>query len=429
MVNNSESFVIVGATVVDPANLRCEALNVFVTGGKIAEVSASQPARGLRTIVAAGAIVSPGLIDVHVHLRDPGLNYKEDISSGTAAAAAGGFTTVFAMPNTTPVCDNAAVVKYVREKATKSKMAKVIPVGAITRSLFGKSLAPYEEMQAEGITAISDDGACVLDEDVMYLAALKAKALGLCVITHPEDKRISADGVINEGKTSQRMNLKGVHRDAENSMIARDISISAKSGAHIHLAHVSTKEGVALIKTAKENGVNVTCEVTPHHLFLTDEVVETLGANAKMSPPLRESADCEALKLAIQDGTIDMIATDHAPHSPEEKDNLITAPFGVIGLESSLPMCLRLVDENVISISRLIELMSHAPARIFNLNAGALNVGAPADIVIFDKTTLHSIDSSKFKSKSRNCPFDKMTVKGLVLKTFLDGVEVYSNRS
>lgn len=425
MVNEKRDIAFINVNVVDPSGKYSGVHNVFTNNGVISEISGHTPSKRAEIIDCTGKHLFPAFVDVHVHLRDPGFTHKEDILSGSRSAVAGGFASIFAMPNTNPVCDNADVVRYILEESNRHKLANVYPVGAISKNLKGQELSDIEGMAKAGCVALSDDGACVQVEDVMRDAMLVAKKLDLVVIDHPEDFSITKNGIINEGSISKKLSLAGISRDAENFIIERDIKLCRETGSRLHVAHLSTKEGVELVRLAKREGLLVTCEVTPHHLFLTEEDVERLGANAKMKPPLRTKVDQIALIEAIVDETIDVIATDHAPHTEEEKKDITTAAFGCIGLETSFSICAKLVHEKIISIEKLASLMSSRPAEIFKLQTGRIEVGYSADLTIVDMNDGHIIDANMLFSKSRNCPFVGEKVKGRVTATFIAGKKVF----
>lgn len=349
----------------------------------------------------------PAFIDLHVHLREPGFEYKEDIESGSRAARAGGYSSILCMPNTKPANDNPETTRYILRRAREVGLVRVFPVGAISKNLEGRELADIEGMAGEGVIAVSDDGSCVRNESLMRRAMEIAKKLGLLVIDHPEDFSITRGGVINEGRVSKELGLRGIPREAENGAIERDMVLAKETGARLHIAHVSTKEGVEMIRRAKGEGLLVTCEATPHHLLLIEDDVPRLGANAKMKPPLRTEADRLALVDALRDGTIDAVATDHAPHAAREKRDLASAAFGVIGLETAFSACMMLVHRGDIGLERLIELFTTGPARV----AGIAPDGRRATI---DPGAEFTVDPSKFKSKARNTPFAGMKLKGLV---------------
>lgn len=398
---------IVGGTVIDPANDISEKLNVFIQDCAILEVSTRKPENGEGVIDAAGMIVTPGFIDMHVHLREPGFEYKEDIESGCKAAEAGGFTTVCCMPNTKPVNDSPKTTRYIIDHAREVTTINVRPVGAMSKGSEGKELADIDGMMGEGICALSDDGGCIQDRQLMRQAVDRARDKDILIIEHAED--ISVSG-----------------RESENVIIERDIQLARETGARIHIAHVSTAEGVQVIREAKANGISITCEVTPHHLLLTEADVERYGPNAIMKPPLRSEEDRRALVAGLVDGTIDVIATDHAPHAADEKKDIRTAAYGVIGMETMLPVCLKLVHEGKVSMNRFVDAITYAPARILKLKGkGNLTKGSDADITIFSPTEENTIDSSEFLSKARNTPFDGLALKGRVVTTIVNGNVVY----
>jgi dihydroorotase len=393
------------AVILDPFQGILGRGDIIVDGGVISEVSISADLSDEDLSGDAEKIIVPSFIDLHVHLREPGFEYKEDIESGSRAALAGGFRTIFCMPNTKPVNDSVATTRYIKGRAKEIGLVDIYPVGAITKNLEGKGLADIEGMASEGVIAISDDGSSVQDAALMEEAMSVAKRLGLLVISHAEDFSIGQDGVINEGKVSKRLRLKGIPRESENKIIERDIALAKKTGARLHIAHVSTKEGLAMVREAKKRGLAVTCEATPHHLLLTDEDVERLGANAKMKPPLRTEEDRRALVLGLSDGTIDAIATDHAPHAPREKSDLATAAFGVIGMETAFSACMRLVKVGDITLRRLVELLTVGPARVVGLKYKGIVKGEPARLTSIDLKSKEPIRLEDLKSKSKNTPF------------------------
>lgn len=422
-MGNNRSAIINGR-VIDPANRRDGLFNVFIKDGLIAEISNREPGTDadLQIIDAKGLVVVPGFIDLHVHLREPGFEYKEDIESGSKAAVAGGFTTIFCMPNTKPANDNVETNNYILKRASEVGLCSIYPVGAISKELKGEVLADIEGLANASVIAISDDGGCVQNEAQMKCAMEIAKKLHLLVISHPEDYQLNKKGCMNEGETAKRLGLLGIPREAENSIIERDIRLAKETGARLHIAHVSTKEGLGAVRRAKKDGLQVTCEVTPHHLLLTDDAVEIYGTNAKMNPPLRTEEDRVALIEGLQDGTVDAIATDHAPHSADEKaKGMRDAPFGIVGLETAFEVCMKLVDEGKITLPRLIELLTSGPARVAQIAAGSLNIGAKADITIFDPKKPHSIDPKNFKSKSRNTPFNGLQTSAQIIHTITRG--------
>lgn len=379
-----------------------------------------------KKIEASGYIVSPGFVDVHVHLREPGFEYKEDIETGALSAARGGYTTICAMPNTDPVIDCEDVVNYINKKAEEA-VVNVEVIGSITKGQKGEELSDIENMKKTGIIAISEDGKTVEDEKLLFKGMELAKKYDIPVLSHCEDKRLAGDGVMNDGGRSKKLNLKGISSESEEVIVQRDIEVAKEAGAKIHICHISTKGSAELVRKAKQDNVDVTCEVCPHHFSLTDDSVEKDNANMKMSPPLRSKEDVEDIKKGLKDGTIDIIATDHAPHHRSEKNcGFEKAANGIVGLETALPLGItNLVKENVISINELIEKMSLNPAKLINIDRGSIEEGKVADITIFDENENYKIDSSKFKSKSKNTPFDKMKVFGKVKYTIVNGDVVY----
>ncbi len=411
--------------IIDPGNLD-GILDILIKDGKIAEIKEhgsklkTQNSK-LKVIDASGKIVTPGLIDMHVHLREPGHEYKETIESGCLSAAYGGFTAICPMPNTTPVNDNGQITEYILKKASIADMVRVYPVGAISKGLNGKSLCEYAELKEMGAIALSDDGNPVSDSQLMRRAMEYAKGFDLPIISHCEDLNLAANGVVNEGAVATRMGLAGIPNAAESIMIMRDIAICELTGSRLHIAHVSTKESVQAIRNAKKRGVKVTAETAPHYFTLTEEAIKGYNTNAKMNPPLRSSQDREAILEGLSDGTIDVIATDHAPHSYIEKEvEFDQAANGIIGLETSVSLSLKLVQNSVISLTDLVEKMSTNPAKILGLNIG-ITAGNPADITIIDPDVSYKIDSSRFKSLSRNTPFDGWDMKGKAVLTMVGG--------
>ena len=424
-------LLIKGGRVIDPGNLD-GIMNILIKDGKIAEieqsgVSGQESGVGsqkseVRIIDASGKIVTPGLIDMHVHLREPGHEYKETIESGCLAAAYGGFTAICPMPNTNPVNDNEQVTEYILKKADT---VRVYPIAAISKGLKGKSLCEYAELKKAGAIAFSDDGNPVSNSQLMRRAMEYAKGFDMPIISHCEDLNLAANGVVNEGTVATRMGLAGIPNAAESIMVMRDIALCELTGSRLHIAHVSTKESVQAIRSAKKRGVNVTAETAPHYFTLTEDAIKGYNTNAKMNPPLRTSQDREAICQGLADGTIDVIATDHAPHSYIEKEvEFDIAANGIIGLETSVSLSLKLVQNNVISLTELIEKMSINPARILGLNIG-ITVGSSADITIIDPDFSYRIDSDRFKSISRNTPFDGWNMKGKAILTMVGGKVVF----
>ena len=424
--------LIKGGRVIDPGNLD-GIMDILIKDGKIAEIKKQgsgveeqrsgirDQGSGIRVIDAAGKIVVPGLIDMHVHFREPGHEYKETIKTGCLSAAAGGFTAVCTMPNTNPVNDNAQVTEYILKKARLANTVRVYPVAAISSGLRGKGLCEYGELKKAGVIALSDDGNPVVDSQLMRRAMEYAKGFGLPIISHCEQLDLAAEGVMNEGAVATRMGLAGIPNAAESVMVMRDIALCELTGASLHIAHVSTAESVRAIRDAKKRGIPVTAETAPHYFSLTEKAVEEYNTNAKMNPPLRSEHDREAVLEGLADRTIDVIATDHAPHSYIEKEvEFDRAANGIIGLETSVPLSLKLVQDSIISIADLVEKMSTNPAKILGLNIG-ITAGNPADITIIDPDILYKIDSSRFKSLSRNTPFDGWNMKGKAILTMVGG--------
>lgn len=420
------ALLIKGGRVIDPSQGIDDTLDVLVTDGVIAKVAKGISAEGADVIDAAGLVVSPGLIDMHVHLRDPGLEYKEDIVTGTRAAAAGGFTSVACMPNTNPVNDNKTVTSYILSKTKAEGLVNVFPVGAITHGSKGERLAEMGELKESGCVAVSDDGHPVKNGEMMRRALEYARGMGIMVISHAEDMSLVGDGVMNEGFVATEIGLKGIPWVAEDSAVARDVYLAELTNSPVHIAHVSTKGAIRIIRNAKARGVQVTCETAPHYFTLTDEAVRGYNTNAKMNPPLRADEDVAAVKEGLKDGTIDAIATDHAPHHLDEKDSEFNLALnGIIGLETSLPLSLQLVREGVLTLTALVERMATNPAKILSLDRGTLKPGAPADITVFDAEREWVVEEAKIASKSKNSPFLGWTVKGKAAYTVVAGKVVY----
>jgi dihydroorotase len=401
--------------------------DVLIEQGKIAAVGPNLPAPpGCTMIQAGGLLVLPGFVDLHVHFREPGFEYKETIQSGSAAAVAGGFTTVCCMPNTSPVNDNQAVTEFILERARVAGLANVLPVGAITKGSEGKELAEIGDLRRSGCVAISDDGRPVMNSLVMRRAMEYARAFDLTVVDHCEDLHLAEGGCMNEGLISTELGLPGIPAAAEDVMVARNLSLSELTGARLHLAHISTAGSVRMVREAKARGIAVTAEACPHHFTLTEEVVRGYNTHAKMNPPLRTWDDVHAIKDGLRDGTIDVIATDHAPHATQEKQQDFTeAPFGIVGLETALSLTLGLVEEGVLSLEQAVAKLTCAPAAAFGLKKGTLAVGADADVTIVDQSAQWEVDPSKFRSKSRNTPFAGWKVKGQVKTTIVGGRVVF----
>ncbi len=421
-------LLIRGGRVIDPLNGVDDYLSIFVNDGKIIDLVRNdeqprhQTLAGARIIDAEGCLVVPGLIDMHVHLREPGHEYKETIESGCRAAAAGGLTSVACMPNTNPVNDNQAVTDYILERAAKSGCVNVYPVGAITAGLKGECLAPMGELRGAGAVAVSDDGKTVKNSELMRRAMEYAKNFNLPVICHCEDVDLVGSGVINEGTTSMRIGLKGIPNAAEDIIVAREVSLAELTGCRIHIAHVSTKGAVEIIREAKSRGVKVTAETAPHYFTLSDECLKTFDTNFKVNPPLRGEKDVQAIRQALTQGVIDVIATDHAPHSSLEKDvEFDYASSGIVGLETALPLVLRLVKEGVLTLKDLVEKCSVNPARILGIPKGTLGRGCDADITVIDPASAGRVDGNRFQSKSRNSPFHGWELEGRAIYTIVKG--------
>lgn len=399
--------------------------DILIENGKISKIG--KIAEDCKVIDAAGKHVLPGLIDMHVHLREPGFEGKEDIESGSRAAVAGGFTQVCCMPNTNPVCDNAVVVSYIKNRQKEVNLCKINPIGAITRGEEGEQMAEIGKMKAAGAVALSDDGRSVMNSNIMRLAMEYASGFGLKCLCHCEDINLVDGGVVNEGYNSTLTGLKGSLRAAEDIMIARDIALAESLNVPVHICHVSTYSGVEIIRSAKKRGVAVTAETCPHYFILTDDIITDFDTNTKVNPPVREDKDRKALIKGLKDGTIDCIVTDHAPHSAKDKQveyNL--AAFGISGIETSFALSYTyLVRTGILTLSQLMDKMSLNPASVLNLDGGELKEGAPADITIVDLNEKYVIDSKKFLSKGKNTPFDGFEVYGKVLYTIVDGVIKY----
>lgn len=421
-------LVIKGGRVIDPSQQIDRTADLSIEDGRVKSIADSLPDAGGEVFDATGLIVAPGFVDLHVHLREPGEEYKETIASGAAAAVAGGFTSICAMPNTKPVNDNASVTRFIVEKAREAGLARVFPVGAITRESKGEELAEMAEMKEAGAVAVSDDGRPVMDSQVMRHAMEYARDHGLVVVDHCQDLYLAAGGVMNEGRYSTLLGLRGMSRAAEDSHVARDLMLAELTGARVHIAHISTAGSVAMVRRAKKQGLAVTCEVTPHHLALTDAAVVGFDTNTKMNPPLRSEEDRAALIEAVRDGTIDAIATDHAPHHSDEKMlEYDRAPSGVVGLETALGVALTVLHHSgAVPLTRIIEMLTIGPARAFSLAAGTLAEGSAADITVFDAEREWTVDPLTFKSKCRNTPFAGWTLRGAAAATFVAGNKSFS---
>ncbi len=417
--------------VLNPATKVDEVLDIRVADDKVSEMEKElTPADGELVIDATGCYVFPGFIDMHVHLRDPGLTHKEDIETGSRAAAHGGFTTIVAMPNTKPVADNADVIRYVQKKAAEVGLTHVLQVGSVTKKMAGEELSDLEEMIAAGIPAISEDGKSVMNSNV-YRDAMKivAKA-GIPVLAHCEDINLVNGGVINQGAKAEELGVNGISNAVENIIAARDIMLAEETGARLHLCHCSTKESVELVRDAKAKGIAVSGEVCPHHFTLTEADIVAGDSNYKMNPPLRTREDVDALKQGIKDGIMEVISTDHAPHTAEEKSaDLTKAPFGIVGIETVAALTYtELVQQGFLTPMGMAAAMSANPARILGIDKGDISVGHIADITIFDPKQTYEIHKADFVSKGKNMPYEGREVTGKVRATILDGKVVYQDK-
>ena len=420
------SLLIQGGRLVDPSQGLDGVLDLLIEDGKVARIAESISAgKGAEVYDAAELVVCPGLIDIHVHLREPGQEYKEDVKSGTRAAAVGGFTAVASMPNTDPANDSRSVTEFIVGESRRAGYARVYPIGAVSKGQKGRELAEIGDMVAGGAVGISDDGLPVENPELMRLALLYAQHFGIPVIQHAEDLALARDGVMHEGEWSTRLGLPGHPASAEDVMVSRDLLLLEQAGGRYHVAHLSTARSLELVREAKARGLGATCEVTPHHLLLTDREVADSGfsTHCKMKPPLRSEADRQALVQGLADGCVDAIASDHAPHHSDEKDvEFSLAPFGIVGLETTLSLCLdRLVRPGIVSMSRLVELLSTGPARVLGLPGGTLKEGSVADVTVFSAEKTVTVNPARFRSKGRNTPFSGWKLRGRPVATFLGG--------
>lgn len=421
-------LLIKNGRVVSPQDGLDETLDVLIDSGRIVDLKAKLEVEADRVLDASRLVVAPGFIDMHVHLREPGQEEKETILTGSRAAARGGFTSVCCMPNTNPVNDNSGVTQYILSEAARRGLVNVLPIAAITRGLQGEQLTDMADLAAVGAAAFSDDGQPVGGSQIMRRAMEYSKLLGALIIDHCEDKSLSEDGVMHEGRLSYLFGLRGIPAAAEEVMIARDIILAESVGARLHIAHLSVRGALPLLRAAKERGLPVSAEVTPHHLFLTDAACQSYDTNFKVNPPLRSAEDVEALTAAVREGLIDVFATDHAPHTAEDKEvEFDKAPFGINGLETAVSLLLdRLVHKNIISLNRLVEMMSVNPARLLKLSRkGRVAAGADADLTLLNLHKESTVDSAQFQSKSRNTPFQGWKLKGLPVTTVVAGRVVY----
>ncbi|HUX65911.1 MAG TPA: dihydroorotase [Terriglobales bacterium] len=416
------TLILKGGRLFDPARQLDLVGDLVVEDDRIRSLGPDIAAASPGVLDCAGLVVAPGFIDLHVHLREPGFEYKETIETGTQAAAAGGFTAVCAMPNTNPVNDNAGATAYLLQRARELGHARVYPVGAITEASKGERLAALGAMCQAGAVAFSDDGRPVMNAQMLRRALEYASMFDRPVVEHAEDLHLAANGSMHAGPTALRLGLRGISSASEATMVARDLLLAEETGAHLHIAHLSTAASVRLLRDAKSRGVRASAEVTPHHFTLCDQDMVAYDANFKMNPPLRSAADRDALVAALADGTLDAIATDHAPHAPHEKQQEFDrAPFGILGLETALPLALRLVHSGRLSLARMVDAFSSAPARLFHLPGARLEPGAPADLTVFDPYREWTYDPAQARSKSRNSPFAGARMRGRAVFTIVGG--------
>ncbi|HEX2861611.1 MAG TPA: dihydroorotase [Lacunisphaera sp.] len=422
------SLWIKNGRVIDPASKRDQPGDVFAADGRIVKALTPAQKKSAQVIDAKGLVVCPGLVDIHVHFREPGQTHKETILTGSQAAAAGGFTTVVCMPNTSPVVDNAGTVALIKSVAATAPV-HVYPTGCITVGMKGQALAPHGSLQKAGVVALTDDGLCVQSNELMHRAVEYAKMFGLTILDHCQDESMTDKAVMNEGVVSTRLGLKGWPHAAEDIIVARNIILSRYTGAHIHMQHISSAHAVELMRQAKKDGVNVTAEATPHHIAFTEDALATYDTHFKMNPPLRTERDRKAIIAGLRDGTLDCIGTDHAPHAPEEKDREFDyAPNGIIGLETALPVCLDiLVKKSRFKLGEVIDLLTRKAAAILKLPAGTLAPDAAADICLFDPEETWLYNTYGAFSKSINSPWDKQHLTGRVKTTVVSGKIVYQN--
>ena len=422
-------ILIKGGHLIDPANKKNGQFDLLISKGKIEAVEPEGKIKDIPDadiIDAKGAIVTPGFCDMHVHFREPGHEYKETIETGSQSAAAGGFTTVAVMPNTSPVNDNRSVTEFILSQAKETSNINILPIGAITQGLRGETLSDMGELKEAGCIGYSDDGRPVSNSEIMRRALEYSKMFDLPCIQHSEVLELTQGGSMNEGIVSTELGLKGMPTEAEDIMVHRDICLLPKTGGRLHVAHISSGGSVDLVRQAKAKGLAVTCEVAPHHFTLTHDACRGYDTNAKMSPPLRTQSDLDMIKEGMRDGTIDIIATDHAPHDRVDKQvEFSKACFGIVGLETALPLTLKMVDEKVISLERAIDMLTFQPNQLFKLDKGSLGIGKAADITLFDEKMEYTIDPSQFRSRSKNSPYKGWKVRGKVLRTLVNGKTVF----
>ncbi len=424
------SLWIQNARVIDPAAKRDARGDLYVTDGKLVPSLSAAAKKRAKKIDATGLVACPGLVDIHVHFREPGQTHKETIGTGTRAAAAGGFTTVVCMPNTSPVADSAGTIQFINDAVRRDAVIKVLPTGCITVGMKGQALAPIGSLKRMGVVAITDDGECVQSNELMRRACEYAKMFDLPLMDHCQDASLTHGAVMNEGNVSTRLGLRGWPHAAEDIIVARNVILSEHTGAHIHLQHISSRFSVDIIRRAKQRGARISAEATPHHIALTDESLSGYDTNFKMNPPLRTEADRVALIAGLRDGTLDCVSTDHAPHTDYEKDKEFDfAPNGILGMETSLPITLEiLVRQNKFKLAHVVDLMTRRPAELMRLPAGTLTPGAAADICLFDENEKWLYDAKKGFSKSSNSPWSGQTLTGHVKTTNVDGRIVYNGQ-
>ncbi len=421
-------ILIKGGLIVDPKNKLNEVSDLFIENGRVKQVAKKIVEKADKEIDAKGKVVCPGLIDVHVHLRQPGFEYKETIETGLRAAAKGGFTGVCPMPNTNPVADRRSDMEFMIGEAARLKLVNLWPVGAVTHRQEGKELTEFGELYKGGAIALSDDGHPITDSNILRRALLYSKKFDLVIMVHCQDEGLFCGGCMNEGFVSTKLGLPGIPAESESIEVARDIQLADLTGARLHFCHISSRKSLELIRQAKAQGSKVTAETCPHYFHLTDEAVLNYNTFAKMNPPLRTQEDVDAIKKALKDGTVDVISTDHAPHTENEKDvEFDKAPFGIIGLETSLPLSLRLVEEKVLSLDDLVRKMSVKPAEILKIDRGHLSVGAVADVTVFDPNFEWKVEKDKLESKSKNSPFLGWPMKGKATDLLVQGRVVLEN--
>ncbi|OGV31031.1 MAG: dihydroorotase [Lentisphaerae bacterium GWF2_45_14] len=425
-MTEKNSWIIKGGRLIDPVRGIDEIRDIGIMDGFVADVA--EVPSSAQTIMAEGLIVAPGLIDMHVHLRQPGKTAAETIATGTFAAAAGGFTSILPMPNTSPVADTPASIEYIRAHALREGVVKVLPVGAMTKGSEGKEMAGIGGLKKAGVVALSDDGKCVQNHEIMRHLVEYSKSFNLPILDHCEDEILMSGGVMHDGYWSVILGMRGITSAVEEMMVARDVILARMAGWKIHIQHISARESIELVRNARRRGIMISAEATPHHIALTDECVKNFDTNYKMNPPLRSEDDRQAIIAALKDGTISVIASDHAPHTETEKlVEFDYAPFGIVGLETAVSICLtELYHKGYLTLSELISKWTKGPAEVLGLDIGTLNEGMPADITIIDTETEFVIDKERFLSKSRNTPFHGCKVKGRPVATIVNGIFVHN---